>query len=108
FAEQVRRRGRPRGRRARVAPRLSAQAGPEGAHRDGRPDATPDPKDPLTQAVRARLLDLFPGRSATVYSSWLIERGDAFRAGVEVATLGPFHGYENAMDETLDEAASVL
>jgi transposase len=42
--------------------------------------------------VRARLLDLVPGRSGKAYADWLKERGDAFRAGVEVATLDPFHG----------------
>ena len=68
----------------------------------------PDPKDPDKLVVRARLLDLVPGRSGTVYRDWLIERGEDFRAGVQVATLDPFHGYKNAIDETLDEAASVL
>ncbi|GAA2147908.1 transposase [Humibacillus xanthopallidus] len=68
----------------------------------------PDPKDPDKLIVRARLLDLVPGRSGTVYRNWLIERGDAFRAGVQVATLDPFHGYKNAIDDQLDEAASVL
>src|SRR5690606_6367096 len=37
--------------------------------------------------VRARLLDLVPGRSGKAYSDWLDQRGDAFRAGVKVATL---------------------
>ncbi|WP_425460100.1 ISL3 family transposase [Humibacillus xanthopallidus] len=68
----------------------------------------PDPKDPDKLIVRARLLDLIPGRSGTVYRNWLIERGDAFRAGVQVATLDPFHGYKNAIDDQLDEVASVL
>ena len=31
----------------------------------------------------ARLLDLVPGRSGTVYKNWLAERGKDFRAGVE-------------------------
>lgn len=42
--------------------------------------------------VHARLLDLVPGRSGTVYSDWLDQRSEAFRAGVQVATLDPFHG----------------
>ena len=33
--------------------------------------------------VKARLLDLVPGRSATVYKTWLKDRGDEFRAGYE-------------------------
>jgi hypothetical protein len=43
--------------------------------------------------VRARLLDLVSGRSGQAYTSWLRERGEAFRAGVQIATLDPFHGY---------------
>ncbi len=58
--------------------------------------------------VRARLLDLVPGRSGEAYKTWLIERGDTFRAGVEIATLDPFHGYKNAIDDQLDDARAVL
>lgn len=32
----------------------------------------PDPKDPEKMVVRARLLDLVPGRSGTVYKQWLL------------------------------------
>ncbi|UQF80555.1 MAG: transposase [Actinomyces graevenitzii] len=42
----------------------------------------------------ARLLDLVPGRSATVYKNWLAERGEDFRAGVRIATLDPFQGQQ--------------
>jgi len=58
--------------------------------------------------TRARLLDLVPGRSGAVYKDWLDERGEAFRARVEVATLDPFHGYKNAIDDRLEDARSVL
>jgi transposase len=68
----------------------------------------PDPKDPDKQIVRARLLDLVPGRSGTVYAAWLRERGETFRAGVQVATLDPFHGYKNAIEDQLDQATAVL
>jgi transposase len=37
--------------------------------------------------VRARLLDLVPGRSKKAYADWLTERGEAFRAGSR--SLGP-------------------
>ena len=37
--------------------------------------------------VHARLLDLVPGRSGQAYRTWLVERGEAFRAGVKIATL---------------------
>jgi transposase len=58
--------------------------------------------------VRARLLDLVPGRSGAAYKTWLRERGEAFRAGVQVATLDPFHGYKNAIDDQLADAVAVL
>ena len=75
----------------------------EGADRDGRPDPqTPDGH------IRARLLDLVPGRSGERYTDWLKQRGEAFRAGVEIATLDPFHGYKNAIDDQLEDAVAVL
>ena len=58
--------------------------------------------------TRARLLDLVPGRSGAAYSTWLTERGQAFRSGVSVATLDPFHGYKNAIDDELTDAVAVL
>lgn len=58
--------------------------------------------------TRARLLDLVPGRSGAAYKDWLTERGETFRAGVQVATLDPFHGYKNAIDDQLEDARSVL
>ena len=70
----------------------------------GMVDLTPDPSG----RVRARLLDLQPGRSGSVYADWLAQRGDAFRARVQVATLDPFHGYKNAIDDQLDDAVAVL
>ena len=56
----------------------------------------------------ARLLDLVPGRSDTVYKNWLEERGEDFRAGVRIATLDPFQGYKNAIDDQLQDTTSVL
>ena len=58
--------------------------------------------------IRARLLDLVPGRSGKAYADWLTDRGEAFRAGVKVATLDPFHGYKNAIDDQLEDAVAVL
>jgi Transposase len=58
--------------------------------------------------VRARLLDLVPGRTGAAYRQWLAARNDAFRAGIDVATLDPFHGYKNAIDDQLDDAVAVL
>ena len=58
--------------------------------------------------VRARLLDLVPGRSGRAYGDWLKARGEAFTSRVEVATLDPFHGYKNAIDDELEDATAVL
>jgi len=58
--------------------------------------------------TQARLLDLVKGRSGKAYADWLDARGDAFRARVKVATLDPFHGYKNAIDDRLADAVSVL
>jgi transposase len=58
--------------------------------------------------TRARLLDLVPGRSGKAYADWLKERDEAFRSGIAVATLDPFHGYKNALDDELEDATAVL
>ena len=71
----------------------------------GMVDLTPDPE---SGKPRARLLDLVPGRSGKAYSDWLDERGEGFKNGVEVATLDPFHGYKNAIDDQLEDAVAVL
>lgn len=56
----------------------------------------------------ARLLDLVPGRSGTVYRNWLDERGEEFRQSIDIATLDPFQGYKNAIDDRLEDATCVL
>jgi transposase len=71
----------------------------------GMVDLTPDPG---TGKPKARLLDLVPGRSGKAYSDWLAERGEEFTNAVEVATLDPFHGYKNAIDDQLEDAVAVL
>lgn len=58
--------------------------------------------------IRARLLDLVPGRSGKAYADWLEARGETFRQNVKIATLDPFHGYKNAIDDQLEDATSVL
>lgn len=58
--------------------------------------------------VHARLLDLVPGRSKKAYADWLNERGEAFRAGIDVAALDPFGGYKSAIEEQLEDATAVL
>ena len=58
--------------------------------------------------VRARLLDLVPGRSGRVYADWLTARGEVFRDAVQVAALDPFAGYKRAIDDELADAVVVL
>ncbi len=58
--------------------------------------------------VRARLLDLVPGRSKKAYADWLGDRSEAFRAGVQVAALDPFAGYKTAIADELADATAVL
>ncbi len=58
--------------------------------------------------VRARLLDLVPGRSGKAYADWLAERGEGFRTGVKIAALDPFQGYKSAIDDQLEDAVAVL
>jgi len=70
----------------------------------GMVDLTPSPDG----KPRARLLDLVPGRSGAVYKQWLTERGERFTSKVQVATLDPFHGYKNAIDDELQDAVAVL
>jgi len=67
-------------------------------------DQTPNANGHAT----TRLLDLVPGRSGKAYQDWLDARGQSFRSGVTVATLDPFHGYKNAIDERLEDARAVL
>jgi transposase len=59
-------------------------------------------------AVRARLLDLVPGRSKNAYAHWLTARGPRFREQVAVAALDPFGGYKAAIDQELGDAVAVL
>ena len=68
----------------------------------------PDPRNPDKMVVRARLLDLVVGRSGPAYAGWLCDRGEAFRERVQVATLDPFRGYKNAIDDQLADAVAVL
>ncbi|WP_420791442.1 transposase [Actinomycetospora lutea] len=56
----------------------------------------------------ARLLDVVPGRSGTVLSAWLRERGAGWRSGVTIAALDPFRGYASALRTQLPGAVRVL
>jgi hypothetical protein len=58
--------------------------------------------------LRARLLEMAPGRFGTVYKTWLDARTPAFRTGVKHAALDPFRGYANALCDGLGDAVAVL
>ncbi|MEJ7743730.1 MAG: ISL3 family transposase [Nocardioidaceae bacterium] len=54
------------------------------------------------------MIDVVQGRSGKVVSDWLAERGTDWRAGVQVAALDPFRGYELALRTGLPGATVVL
>lgn len=58
--------------------------------------------------MQAQLLNLVPGRSGTAYATWLAARATGFTTGIEVATLDPFHGHKNAIDDEIDDATALL
>lgn len=58
--------------------------------------------------VHARLLGLVPGSSGPVYAGWLKQQSPDFRDGIKVATLDPFRGYKNAIDDELEDAVAAV
>ena len=56
----------------------------------------------------ARLLDVVPGRSGAVVTDWLATRGADWCAGVQVAALDPFRGYDNAFRVGVPAATVVV
>ena len=58
--------------------------------------------------LHARLIDVVPGRSGTVYANWLKAQSEVFIAGIEHAALDPFRGYANAIRDELPDAVAVL
>ena len=56
----------------------------------------------------ARLLDMVPGRSKQVFKTWLAERPDAWRAGVEVVAMDGFTGFKTAAAEEVPGAVAVM
>ena len=43
-----------------------------------------------------------------MHENCLADRGEQFRSGIQIATLDPFQGYKNAIDDQLQDATSVL
>ena len=56
----------------------------------------------------ARLLDMVEGRSKQAFKTWLAQRPQAWRDGVEVVAMDGFTGFKTATTEELPEATTVM
>ncbi|ALO67780.1 transposase [Arthrobacter alpinus] len=56
----------------------------------------------------SRLLDMVEGRSKQVFATWLKERPQAWRDGVEVVAMDGFSGFKSAAAEELPAAVAVM
>ncbi|WP_019481127.1 ISL3 family transposase [Arthrobacter sp. TB 23] len=56
----------------------------------------------------ARLLDMVEGRSKQVFKTWLADRPQAWRDGVEVVAMDGFTGFKTATTEELPDAVPVM
>ena len=56
----------------------------------------------------SRLLDMVEGRSKAAFKTWLAERPQAWRDGVEVVAMDGFSGFKTATTEELPEAVAVM
>jgi transposase len=56
----------------------------------------------------ARLLDMVEGRSKQAFKTWLADRDDAWRDGVQVVAMDGFTGFKTATTEELPDAACVM
>ena len=56
----------------------------------------------------SRLLDMVEGRSKQVFSSWLKQRPQAWRDGVEAVAMDGFSGFKSAAAEELPDAVAVM
>lgn len=56
----------------------------------------------------ARLLDMVPGRSKAVFKTWLAERDEQWKQGIEVVAMDGFTGFKTAAAEELPHAVEVL
>ncbi|HEY0951341.1 ISL3 family transposase [Nocardioides sp.] len=56
----------------------------------------------------ARLLDMVEGRSKQAFKTWLNERPDPWRDGVEVVAMDGFTGFKTATAEELPDAVAVM
>ena len=56
----------------------------------------------------ARLLDMVQGRSKAVFKTWLAERDEQWKQGIEVVAMDGFTGFKTAAAEELPAAVEVL
>jgi transposase len=56
----------------------------------------------------ARLLDMLGGRSKATFKTWLAQRPQAWRDGVEVVAMDGFAGFKTATTEELPDAVAVM
>jgi transposase len=56
----------------------------------------------------ARLLDMVEGRSKQAFKTWLSERPESWRDGIEVVAMDGFTGFKTATSEELPDAVAVM
>ena len=56
----------------------------------------------------ARLLDMVEGRSKQAFKTWLADRPQDWRDGVEVVAMDGFTGFKTAAVEELPDVVTVL
>ena len=56
----------------------------------------------------ARLLDMVEGRSKQAFKTWLAERPEVWRDGIEVVAMDGFTGFKTATAEELPDAVAVM
>ena len=56
----------------------------------------------------ARLLDMVEGRSKQAFKTWLAERPEAWRDGIEVVAMDGFTGFKTATAEEMPDAVAVM
>lgn len=56
----------------------------------------------------ARLLDMVEGRSKSAFKTWLADRPEAWRTGVEVVAMDGFTGFKTAAAEEVPDAVAVM
>ena len=56
----------------------------------------------------SRLLDMVPGRSKKVFTTWLTSRPDTWRSRIEIVAMDGFTGFKSAAAEELPDARAVM